>query len=101
MNNIKEHITDNTYERIIFINRLSAIGDVIISSHTVVKLIINGYFPVFITSHSTKDIALRINGLQAFICHQKGKKFQRKSFRQISSLSLIQCWGVMGMDKVF
>ena len=74
MNNIKEHITDNTFERIIFITRLSAIGDVIISSHTIVKLIINGYFPVFITSHSTKDIALRINGLQAFICHQKGKK---------------------------
>ena len=73
MNHIKEHIIGNTYERIIFITRLSAIGDVIISSHTIVKLIINGYYPVFITSHSTKDIALRINGLDAFICHQKGK----------------------------
>lgn len=61
----------NTYERIVFITRLSAIGDVIIASHTISKLILNGYFPVFITSHTTKDIALSINGLEAFICYQK------------------------------
>jgi len=72
MKETKEH-KNYIYERMVFISRQSAIGDVIIASHAVLKLIINGYFPVFVTSHLTKDIALCMNGLKAIICHQTGK----------------------------
>lgn len=74
MNILKNPHHHTVYERIVFVSRLTAIGDVIIASHAISKLIKNGYFPIFITSHSTKDIALKIKGLNAFICYEKDKE---------------------------
>ncbi len=62
------------YKRIVYITRLSAIGDVIIASNGIYNFIENGYFAVFITSQDTLDIALRIKKLEAFICYQKEKQ---------------------------
>ncbi len=73
MKNLDTQHKQKNFERIVFVSRLTAIGDVIIASHTISKLIKNGYFPVFITSHITKDIALKIIGLNAFICYEKDK----------------------------
>ncbi len=61
------------FKRIVYITRLSAIGDVIIASNSIYNFIENQYFPVFITSHDTLDISLRIKHLQTFICYQKEK----------------------------
>ncbi|WGL58755.1 glycosyltransferase family 9 protein [Pigmentibacter sp. JX0631] len=63
----------NQYNRLVFLTRLSAIGDVLIAANSVFCLIENNYFPVFITSPSNKDIALKIKNLQAFICFEKNK----------------------------
>lgn len=65
------HPDKTKYERIVFISRLSAIGDVIIAGHSIVKFIKNGYYPILITSPLTKDIAHKIVGLRAFICFSK------------------------------
>lgn len=62
---------NNIYKRIVFITRLSAIGDVLITSNSVFCLLENGYYPVFITSPSTSEIALNIKGLETFICYSK------------------------------
>lgn len=62
------------YNRIVFLTRLSAIGDVLIASNSVFCLIENNYYPVFITSPSNKEIALKIKHLQAFICFEKNKE---------------------------
>jgi heptosyltransferase II len=74
MNTLAISHKQKIFERIVFVSRLTAIGDVIIASHAIAKLIKNGYFPVFIISHSTKDIALKIIGLHAFICYEKNKE---------------------------
>lgn len=74
MNKLTTTHKQKIFERIVFVSRLTAIGDVIITSFTISKLIKNGYFPVFITSHMTKDIALKIIGLNAFICYEKNKE---------------------------
>ncbi|APJ02821.1 glycosyltransferase family 9 protein [Silvanigrella aquatica] len=71
MLNIESLNHKKTFERIVFVSRLSAIGDVIIASHTIAKLVKNEYFPVLITSPLTKDVALKIVGLNLFICYQK------------------------------
>lgn len=73
MNNKDTSYKQKNFERIVFVSRLTAIGDVIIASQAISKLIKNEYFPIFITSHTTKDIALKIIGLNAFICYEKNK----------------------------
>ncbi|WP_338636687.1 glycosyltransferase family 9 protein [Spirobacillus cienkowskii] len=55
------------YERVVYITRLTSIGDALIASHSVVKLIKNNYFPVFITSSSNIAIAQKIIGLKSYI----------------------------------
>lgn len=62
------------YKRIVFVSRLSAIGDVMIATQAIAKLNKNGYYPVFITSHAIVDVALKIIGLNAFICYEKNKE---------------------------
>ena len=74
MNNIDITYNQKIFERIVFVSRLTAIGDAIIASHTISKLIKNNYFPIFITSHTNRDIALKILGLHAFICFEKDKE---------------------------
>ncbi|WP_161597715.1 glycosyltransferase family 9 protein [Fluviispira multicolorata] len=61
----------NNFERIVFITRMSAIGDVIIASRIIAKLKLNGYFPVLVTSFITEEIAQRIKDLNAYICIDK------------------------------
>jgi ADP-heptose:LPS heptosyltransferase len=54
--------------RIVYITRLSAIGDLIIASSFIKQLSACGYFPILITHQSLKDVAHRIVGLQGFMC---------------------------------
>jgi ADP-heptose:LPS heptosyltransferase len=61
------------YERIVFVIRLSAIGDVIIASHAILKLIQNNYYPILVTSSLTKEIAERILNLNDYICLENKK----------------------------
>lgn len=56
------------YKRLIFLLRMSAIGDVIIATRTCAILHQNGYFPVFVTSPAMRDILLRTTELNAFVC---------------------------------
>jgi len=59
------------YERIVFVSRLSAIGDVLIAMRAVNTLYKNNYFPIFITSFNTKEIVMESPYLHAFICFNK------------------------------
>ncbi len=64
------------YTRIIFVSRLSAIGDVIIAARALHLLKLNGYYPVFITSKLTKQIAELMPCLNSFICAEKLQETQ-------------------------
>lgn len=56
------------YKRLVFLLRMSAIGDVIIAARNVVLLRQNGYFPVFVTTLSMRDVPLHTVGLDAVVC---------------------------------
>ncbi|WP_186645418.1 glycosyltransferase family 9 protein [Fluviispira vulneris] len=59
------------FERIVYITRMTAIGDVIIASRVITKLKANGYFPILVTSLATEEIARRMHDLNAYICIDK------------------------------
>lgn len=56
------------YIRIVFVIRMSAIGDVILAARSVVLLAHQGYYPVLVTSAEMEGLARKIEGLPAFIC---------------------------------
>ncbi|MES2615169.1 MAG: glycosyltransferase family 9 protein [Bdellovibrionota bacterium] len=60
-----------TYKRVIFVSRLSAIGDVIMAAHAVQLLVLNGYYPVFLTAKSLKQIPESMPYLNLFVCTEK------------------------------
>ncbi|BBH52006.1 glycosyltransferase family 9 protein [Fluviispira sanaruensis] len=59
------------FERVVYITRMTAIGDVIITSRVITKLKANGYFPILVTSFATEEIARRMHDLKAYICIDK------------------------------
>ena len=64
------------YTRVIFVTRLSAIGDAIIATRAVQLLALHGYYPVFVTSKSIQKIAESMPYLNAYVCTEKGKESQ-------------------------
>ncbi len=56
---------------VFFITRLSAIGDVIMATHILKKLALDGFFSVFITSRNNLEIALSCNYISHLICYEK------------------------------
>lgn len=60
------------YNRIVFVTRLSAIGDAIIASHAIQLLAANGYYPVFVTSKAIQAIAESMPYLHSTIYIDKG-----------------------------
>jgi len=54
--------------RLVFIFRLSAIGDIVIASRSVKYFVANNYIPVFVSMVSFKSILPKILNLRYFIC---------------------------------
>ena len=73
--------------RIVFVTRLSAIGDVIMTSRALQLLFANGYFPILVTSESTKEIAQFVPQLTSVITIEKNQppKYFNKSLQTLES----------------
>ncbi len=54
----------NPASKIVFVVRLSAIGDTLIAAKTILNLIASGYIPVFCTHQNCTDVVLSIPGLR-------------------------------------
>ena len=65
-----------TFTRIVFMTRLSSLGDILIATRAVKLLQLNGYYPVFVTSKTGKELPVSLFQSQAFICLGKDKESQ-------------------------
>lgn len=60
------------HKRVIFVIRMSAIGDVLMAARTLALLRKQGFYPVLVTSVALKNLASCFSDLDAVVCLEKG-----------------------------
>ncbi len=83
---------------IIFLFRLSAIGDIVIAARTVQYFVANGYVPIFVSSEKFKDVLFKVIDLKFCICfddsqkpyyYYNGKTITQLEFKDILGANLL------------
>jgi ADP-heptose:LPS heptosyltransferase len=88
------------YTRLIFVSRLSSIGDVLISLRALHLLAVNGYFPVLVTSKSNAAIPDILPSLNSVIGFEKGEELDFYSQKaQLSPLEFKDLIRTLPVEK--